>query len=1141
MAPERTGTLNLASGTFNFDPTSGSTTKVYVGYSITTASGGGFIFGKAAGVVNQGAGSSAISGNYLALGYDGGNGTWNLSNGASLSTGTLAADTYVIALGVNGNSSGSSTTGAVGTLNIAESSFTLGSATASATLQVGAVDPAAGAGTTGGNGTINEAVGSNVIIQNASTVDLGDAASARGVFNLNASTLSINDTSSFNLGTVATATGVLNQTGGTLNVSGAGTFLVGDHGIGTYNLTNGNANFGDGFTIGAHAGASGSVTVGGTSLLMANGPVQIGNTFGLNSAAGVLNINGGTAIFNGTVNLDTHGTLNLNGGIFAVAPGKFTANGTLNFGGGTLQFFNDGTTNYTFTINGSLTGNTSTIDVSSTSITSFTFTNALSGAGGIILNGNGATVFALSPAGNTFSGPLGINNGSVNIASANIANTSSLLVGSGGTMNLAVGTNLNPSFSYGGSVIGTGLLNVNFQAATGTLSLANGNGTTIVLGANTGGPAATTTLGTLQLFNGSFGTIAEGAGSPGNNVVIGDSTSSGSVTFANGTYTGTTTIFGKYALTTGALSSDVINLGLLNVSGNIGAGAGNFVSNSGVITAGSIAGSITNNTGTITSGLVSGNLVNSGVFKTTAGLNNTSVGGSVTNSGSLFTMAALPSAYDTTFPPASHTTFTIGGNFTQMSPGTISIRVQGGNADFFQVGGATVLNGSVLLARGSSTALGASSYVILNSNGGASGAPTPVSQSALFNFAAADPIVIGGNTVTINTYQQSIVQFVTPFGATPNQLAVAHSIDGTTFNMLKSYFNDIGPGPNAAPTMLSALNDLSPQDLQYSRDIAFENSTFLALRMDGVDADLRGGYQGLDTSALSVVPAAFNNSLGQSMAPLFASTFHDSAPNGVNYYPGGSSGPNEESTESIEDSGPAAAPNSRASARWSSSNQVISDTPNPYMAHQKTDVPGSPRLSEFVGGDVILADLNQNQSGGNAPPTKASYTAGDVIAGVSFRMTSNLAAGVLFDYNHTDAKTDNYGGKTDVDSYSPGLFATYFDHGFYANGLASFGYNNYSNTRDIGFLAKRPRVHRAASNTSGTSTSVTIFTRIRTGSGAPLLAQPTRTLMSIPLRKQALRELTSMSPAKAPTACAAASVATLFIKLWPAMSSSSPT
>ena len=38
-----------------------------------------------------------------------------------------------------------------------------------------------------------------------------------------------------------------------------------------------------------------------------------------------------------------------------------------------------------------------------------------------------------------------------------------------------------------------------------------------------------------------------------------------------------------------------------------------------------------------------------------------------------------------------------------------------------------------------------------------------------------------------------------------------------------------------------------------------------------------------------------------------------------------------------------------------------------------------------------------------------------------------------------------------VDSYSPGLFATFFEKGFYANGIFTFGYNTYSDNRNLSF------------------------------------------------------------------------------------------
>ena len=254
--------------------------------------------------------------------------------------------------------------------------------------------------------------------------------------------------------------------------------------------------------------------------------------------------------------------------------------------------------------------------------------------------------------------------------------------------------------------------------------------------------------------------------------------------------------------------------------------------------------------------------------------------------------------------------------------------------------------------------------------------------------------------------------------------------------------------------LASAIEELTPESLQYARNIAFENSTFLAQRVNGFCNDLRAGYGGLDTNAISVVTPGFDSGLGRSLGSLLAyddPAFHSSAPNGVNYYPGGQSGTPSSSSSSTP-----------APATWDSSNQVISDSPNPYLATTNPGGPETPKMSEFIGGDVVLANLNQNQSTSNSPSSKASYTAGDATAGVSFRVTNHFAAGVLFDYNHTDAKTDSSGSKTDVNSYSPGIFATYFDHGFYANGLFSFGYNTYSNTRNIGFLGET-----ASSNPDG--------------------------------------------------------------------------
>jgi hypothetical protein len=195
-----------------------------------------------------------------------------------------------------------------------------------------------------------------------------------------------------------------------------------------------------------------------------------------------------------------------------------------------------------------------------------------------------------------------------------------------------------------------------------------------------------------------------------------------------------------------------------------------------------------------------------------------------------------------------------------------------------------------------------------------------------------------------------------------------------------------------------------------------------------------------------------DSGLGRALSSLLAYNdpgFHAAAPNGVNYYPDGSSDGTSLSPHSASMSSDSSRASS-ASPLSDTSSQVMSDSgTNPYISDQHPNSPAAPNANVFIGGDVVLANLNRDQSLSNAPSSKASYTSGDGTAGVSFRMNSHLAAGVLLDYNHTDAKTDTYGSKTVVDTYSPGLFATYFDHGFYANGLFSFGYNEYKNSRVV--------------------------------------------------------------------------------------------
>jgi outer membrane autotransporter protein len=1066
------GTFNINSGTFTFDA-AGTSTQMIVGYAPFGAAGG------SNSTVTQGANGSSSTvtlGSSLIIGFNSSSGnTWNVTNGSTLQTGTVAAS-YFIALGSNGTDTEPSVdngTGSSGALNISQNStFNLGFAgsTILTDLELGTVTPDATGTVGGGSGTITQSGTSIVNIAGTNTfVEVGG----------------------YGTGVDDGGTGVYNLQGGTLNIGVNATDAVT-------------------FTLGADFGSSGTLTQTGGTLNVGNSAGTNHTTFTVGEfGTGIYNMNGGTANFSKALTLDADGTLNLYGGTLNITAGNLTGTGALNFGGGTLNFTNTTTAAFVDDFSGGnmVNGTVSTINASSGYITSVTFDNALGGSGstgGLILEGTDGlnhgimatapTVFTFDGL-NTYTGPTTIAGGSLTISAADIqdfSNSSSFTITSianpvafggtsVGTLNLTLAAN---GLGYSGAIGGNGNLNISFTNPGDTFAIKNASSFTgaITLGAN--GVA-----GNLQVYNGTFGNIGDTDPtthvSSGSSVTIGGTLptingsfvvpTSGTVTILNATYTGLTTVNQNFTLNANDLDgaatvgSALLPGGTLNVTGVGGiagtvtdygglvnvtsaAGIGSVTSNTGTITTTGITGNVTSNAGIITSGLVGGSLTNSagGTFISTTPINTTSVAGTVMNSGTIGSTSSLV-AIVAAGTPNPNATFT-SGSLTQTATGGLNIRVNGPTSDFYQINGtASFAAGSTLNVSGS-TAIGSQSFTVIDATGGVSGTLATSDATALFSavmYPSNDQSqAVSGDTVSITTTQLPI----TTYAITPNQIAVAQSLDSGGGNPIKTIFNQVTLGA-ATSFFPSALDQLSPENLQYARMIAFENSTFLVERMNGVDADLRAGYGGLDTSAISVVSPGFNNGLGHSLGSLLASddpAFHSSAPNGVNYYPGGSS---TSSPSSSSTSAPESTPT------WNSSTQVISDSPNPYMANQNPASSETPRTSEFIGGDLILADLNQNQNTANSPSSKASYTAGDVTAGVGFKMTSHLAAGVLFDFNHTDATTDSYGSKTSVDSYSPGLFATYFDHGFYVNGLASFGYNTYSNQRDISFLNSEATSH----------------------------------------------------------------------------------
>ena len=68
---------------------------------------------------------------------------------------------------------------------------------------------------------------------------------------------------------------------------------------------------------------------------------------------------------------------------------------------------------------------------------------------------------------------------------------------------------------------------------------------------------------------------------------------------------------------------------------------------------------------------------------------------------------------------------------------------------------------------------------------------------------------------------------------------------------------------------------------------------------------------------------------------------------------------------------------------------------------------------------------------------------------ISLSMAQDFTVGALFDYAHTGADLDGNGSKATVDSYSPGVYASYVDKGWYGNAMLMYGFNSNTDDRQI--------------------------------------------------------------------------------------------
>ena len=315
------------------------------------------------------------------------------------------------------------------------------------------------------------------------------------------------------------------------------------------------------------------------------------------------------------------------------------------------------------------------------------------------------------------------------------------------------------------------------------------------------------------------------------------------------------------------------------------------------------------------------------------------------------------------------------------------------------------------------------------------------SYEAAYAAADGDGNDVTSDTVLINSsdYKWQDFEFVEDnlvqgrlYATTPGYHSLGSALDnlspGNPNGVL--VLNSLDALPNSG--VVNALSQISPQELELFRNVAFDNNTFNVAKINNHLANLRDGLTGFDSSQLTVNDPSMDGSLNQIKSHLLA------------WNPPADTGLISDSTDSMF------------------GGVDMKDMKDMKSSEVNTMPDG--RWSAFVSGDVILADLSNN----TANLQNADYTTGDVMAGVDYRIDRHFTIGALFAYAHTDADLDSRGSSATVDSYSPGLYASYVDKGLYANALGTYGRNAYTEDRNINIPGIAGDDHGGTSGNQGT-------------------------------------------------------------------------
>jgi fibronectin-binding autotransporter adhesin len=785
------------------------------------------------------------------------------------------------------------------------------------------------------------------------------------------------------------------------------------------------------FTFGGAISGTGGVTqIGVGTVILTGNNTYAGTT---NVASGVLRAGSPTAFSAGSAFI-VNFILDLNG--FDNAIGSLAGTGTVfNTKANSLATLTVGGNDASTTFFGAINDQAGTLALVKVGMGTLTLAGTSTYSGGTTIE-NGAVVAASNSA--LGMGPVTVSEPSNALeinAGATLTNIVTLINGgilnNSGTLNEGAS---NLTVANGGTITNSagGVITASQIQSTGAeVSLFNS-------GTIHGNIAFANFANTVQLFAGSsiVGNLDLGT-EPGANLILdgsgpallsqavtGTLTDGGSlVKQGTGTWTldrdvnvpGLTNITAGTLVLAGQLTSPLVNVGMGAVLqvGN-GGGTGSLLGN--VVDNGSV---LFDRTGTLAfDGIISGA---GGVTQGDSGTTvlsaiNTYSGGTVVNAGTLVVNSVqalgvgdvvVNGGILTTDPQPIN----VLGNYTQNAGGTLQLQVAGANPgqyDTLHVTGNATLGGTLQLISSVFQPKAGEQLTLVTTGGAVAGRFAqfldPYTPGTGFNTIN---LIYGRNSVLLQFLNMTgpispVIPTIPPSTPTTVIATINFASFALTPNELAAanLVDRVELNPKAANLIAflfqepvgnlpGAFEKMSPEGLTAFDEITFSNANIQRLNLEGRLDDIRNGSNGF-SSNMKVNGATVN----------------------------------------LED---------RADADGKSSKAVVEPVLQPGPEN---------RWGVWVTGfgDFVNVDGDGNAQGYN-------FTTGGVSLGLDYRITDQLAIGVMGEYSHTwtDLKP---AGHIDVDSGRGGVYATWFSHGIYINGAIYGGHNNYDSGRaSLGGLA----------------------------------------------------------------------------------------